>query len=98
MYAIRSYYVIEKQNSKVNTIKSKKRNTSKIDTQKEVLRALDMYVNFAKEYLALDVYSGRKSESEKFAGAVNTYGVEALMQDGKALQFGTSHDLGQNFA
>jgi prolyl-tRNA synthetase len=72
--------------------------TSKEESQKEVLRALDMYVSFAKEALALDVYSGRKSESEKFAGAVNTYGVEALMQDGKALQFGTSHDLGQNFA
>lgn len=71
---------------------------TKEESEKEVLRALEMYVSFAKEALALDVYSGRKSESEKFAGAVNTYGVEALMQDGKALQFGTSHDLGQNFA
>ena len=72
--------------------------TTKEESEKEVLRALDMYVQFAKEVLALDVYTGRKSESEKFAGAINTYGVEALMQDGKALQFGTSHDLGQNFA
>lgn len=64
----------------------------------EVLRALKMYSDFAKEYLALAVYTGKKSESEKFAGAVDTYGVEALMQDGKGLQFGTSHDLGQNFA
>ncbi|MGI6423391.1 MAG: proline--tRNA ligase [Candidatus Dojkabacteria bacterium] len=68
------------------------------EAKAEVLRALNMYVDFAKEVLALDVYSGKKSESEKFAGAVDTYGVEALMQDGKALQFGTSHDLGQNFA
>ena len=68
------------------------------ESEKEVLRALRMYSDFAKEVLALEVYSGRKSESEKFAGALNTYGVEALMQDGKALQFGTSHDLGQNFA
>ena len=68
------------------------------ESEKEVLRALKMYSDFAKDVLALEVYSGRKSESEKFAGALNTYGVEALMQDGKALQFGTSHDLGQNFA
>ncbi len=68
------------------------------ESEKEVLRALEMYSDFAREVLALEVYSGRKSESEKFAGALNTYGVEALMQDGKALQFGTSHDLGQNFA
>ncbi len=46
----------------------------------------------------METYTGKKSESEKFAGAVDTYGVEALMQDGKALQFGTSHDLGQNFS
>lgn len=68
------------------------------ESEKEVLRTLEMYSDFAREVLALEVYSGRKSESEKFAGALNTYGVEALMQDGKALQFGTSHDLGQNFA
>lgn len=68
------------------------------ESEEEVRRALNMYANFAKEVLSLDVYTGRKSESEKFAGAINTYGVEALMQDGKALQFGTSHDLGQNFA
>ncbi|NLZ24447.1 proline--tRNA ligase [Candidatus Dojkabacteria bacterium] len=68
------------------------------EAEKQVIDALNMYVRFAKEILALDTYSGRKSDSEKFAGAVDTYGVEALMQDGKALQFGTSHDLGQNFA
>ena len=64
----------------------------------EVKSAIDIYVKFAKEYLALAVYAGKKSQSEKFAGALDTYGVEAMMQDGKGLQFGTSHDLGQNFA
>lgn len=68
------------------------------EAEKEVLDRADMYATFAREYLALEVYSGRKSESEKFAGAVNTYGAEAMMQDGKALQFSTSHNLGQNFA
>ncbi len=65
---------------------------------KEVKDMLQMYVDFARDMLAMDTYSGRKSESEKFAGAVDTYGVEAMMPDGKSLQFGTSHDLGQNFA
>lgn len=68
------------------------------EAQEEVQRALKMYVDFAKEYLAMETYFGRKSASEKFAGALDTYGVEAMMQDGKALQFGTSHDLGQNFS
>jgi prolyl-tRNA synthetase len=65
---------------------------------KEVKDMLKMYVDFARDVLAVETYSGRKSESEKFAGAVNTFGVEAMMPDGKSLQFGTSHDLGQNFA
>jgi prolyl-tRNA synthetase len=68
------------------------------EAKKEVLDRLNMYVEFAREFLAMETYYGKKSESEKFAGAVDTYGVEAMMQDGKALQFGTSHDLGQNFA
>jgi len=68
------------------------------ESLKQVNEAFEMYREFAKDVLAIDVYGGRKSESEKFAGAVNTYGVEALMQDGKALQLGTSHDLGQNFS
>ncbi len=72
--------------------------TTHEESQEEVLRALKMYCDFAKEVLSVNVYSGKKSESERFAGAVNTFGVEALMPDGKALQFGTSHDLGQNFA
>ena len=65
---------------------------------KEVLDMLEMYRVFARDVLALETVTGRKSDSEKFAGAVDTYGVEAMMQDGKSLQFGTSHDLGQNFA
>jgi prolyl-tRNA synthetase len=68
------------------------------EAREEVLERLNMYVEFAREYLAMETYFGKKSQSEKFAGAVDTYGVEAMMQDGKALQFGTSHDLGQNFS
>jgi len=64
----------------------------------ETLRMLDVYKTFAQEYLALPVLTGIKSESEKFAGAVDTYAIEAMMQDKKALQAGTSHFLGQNFA
>ncbi len=62
------------------------------------LRMLDVYTQFAKEYLAMPVIPGKKTPSEKFAGAVDTYSIEAMMQDGKALQAGTSHLLGQNFA
>lgn len=58
----------------------------------------EVYRAFAEDYLAVPVIPGRKSESERFAGAVTTYTIEAMMQDGKALQFGTSHFLGQNFA
>lgn len=68
------------------------------ESLKEAIDRMEMYVQFAREYLAMDVCYGKKSEMEKFAGAVDTYGIEALMQDGKALQFGTSHDLGQNFS
>jgi prolyl-tRNA synthetase len=59
---------------------------------------LDVYAKFAEEYLALPVIKGKKTESERFAGAIDTYCIEGLMQDGKALQCGTSHFLGQNFA
>lgn len=59
---------------------------------------LDVYRTFAEEYMAMPVITGVKTESERFAGAVDTYCIEALMQDGKALQAGTSHFLGQNFA
>jgi prolyl-tRNA synthetase len=68
------------------------------DAQAETLTMLEVYKDFAENVLALPVYSGAKTESEKFPGAVTTYCIEALMQDGKALQCGTSHYLGQNFA
>ena len=64
----------------------------------ETVRILDIYADFAENYMAMPVIKGVKTESEKFAGAVRTYCIEALMQDGKALQAGTSHFLGQNFA
>jgi prolyl-tRNA synthetase len=68
------------------------------ECREEVLRMLDVYRDFCETDLALPVWSGQKSDSEKFAGAEDTYCVEALMRDGKALQAGTSHDLGQHFA
>jgi len=64
----------------------------------ETLQMLDVYTEFAVEDAAIPVIPGRKSESEKFAGAVTSYTIEAMMGDGKALQSGTSHFLGQNFA
>jgi prolyl-tRNA synthetase len=64
----------------------------------ETVRMLNVYANFAENYMAVPVIKGVKTESEKFAGAVDTYTIETLMQDGKALQGGTSHFLGQNFA
>jgi prolyl-tRNA synthetase len=64
----------------------------------ETKKMLDVYAEFAEQYMALPVIKGVKSESERFAGAVDTYCIEALMQDGKALQAGTSHFLGQNFS
>lgn len=63
----------------------------------EVMRMLDVYARFAEDFMAMPVIRGRKSDSEKFAGAVASYSIEAMMQDGKALQAGTTHDLGQNF-
>ncbi len=68
------------------------------EAEEETLRMLDVYATFAEEYMAVPVLKGVKTEKEKFAGAVRTYCIEALMQDNKALQSGTSHDLGQNFA
>lgn len=64
----------------------------------ETRRMLDVYATFAEEYMALPVIKGVKTPNERFAGAEDTYCIEALMQDGKALQAGTSHFLGQNFA
>ena len=68
------------------------------EAREETLRMLEVYRTFVEEYMAVPVLTGIKSESEKFAGAVATYAIEALMQDRKALQAGTSHFLGQNFA
>jgi len=64
----------------------------------ETERMINVYADFARNYMALPVVKGYKTESEKFAGAIDTYAIEALMQDGKGLQAGTSHFLGQNFA
>jgi len=71
---------------------------SKEEAIKEVKLINNLYANFIENYMAIPVIQGLKSESERFAGAVETFCVEALMQDGKALQAGTSHFLGQNFA
>ena len=68
------------------------------EAQEEVLRMLEVYRTFAEEWMAMPVLAGQKSDSEKFAGALRTYSIEAMMQDKKALQAGTSHNLGQNFA
>ena len=64
----------------------------------ETLKIINLYADFAENWIALPVIKGRKTESERFAGAIDTYSIEAMMQDGKALQSGTSHFLGQNFA
>ena len=64
----------------------------------ETEQMIDVYADFAKNFMAMPVIKGVKSENERFAGALETYSIEALMQDGKALQAGTSHFLGQNFA
>ncbi len=68
------------------------------EAEEEALKILDIYTNFVEEDLAIPVVKGIKSESEKFAGALRTYCIEALMSDGKALQAGTSHNLGQHFS
>ena len=68
------------------------------EAREETSRMLDVYADFAEQYMAMPVVKGRKTESERFAGAEDTLCIEALMQDGKALQAGTSHFLGQNFA
>jgi prolyl-tRNA synthetase len=68
------------------------------EAEEEARRMLDVYAAFAEETMAVPVIKGRKTESEKFPGALRTYCIEAMMQDTKALQAGTSHHLGQNFA
>jgi prolyl-tRNA synthetase len=71
---------------------------TKAEAVEEARKMLDVYADFAENWMAMPVIKGVKSESERFAGAEDTYCIEALMQDGKALQAGTSHFLGQNFA
>ncbi len=71
---------------------------TKQEAEAETLKMLDVYENFARNYLALPVIKGMKTADERFPGAVDTYCIEAMMQDGKALQAATSHFLGQNFA
>ncbi len=71
---------------------------TKEEAQAEAIQMLNVYANFAEKYMAVPVIKGVKSANERFAGALETYTIEAMMQDGKALQSGTSHFLGQNFA
>ena len=68
------------------------------EAEAEAKKMLEVYADFAENYMAVPVIKGIKSPNERFAGAVDTYTIEAMMQDGKALQSGTSHFLGQNFA
>jgi len=72
--------------------------TTKEEAIEEARKMHDIYADFAESIMAMPVVKGSKSESERFAGALDTYTIEAMMQDGKALQAGTSHFLGQNFA
>ncbi|MBI4602594.1 MAG: proline--tRNA ligase, partial [Planctomycetes bacterium] len=71
---------------------------TKAEAVEETLRMLEVYRRFAENVMAVPVLTGKKTENEKFKGAVDTYSIEAMMQDGKALQAGTSHYLGENFA
>ena len=68
------------------------------EAMEETEKIINLYADFAENYIGVPVIKGRKTEEERFAGAVDTYSIEAMMQDGKALQSGTSHFLGQNFA
>ena len=69
-----------------------------MEAREETLKMLDVYEDFARDFMAMPVIKGEKCSWERFPGAVNTYTIEAMMQDRKALQAGTSHFLGQNFA
>ena len=71
---------------------------TKIEAEEETEKIINLYSDFAQNFMAMPVIIGSKSENERFAGALDTLTIEALMQDGKALQAGTSHFLGQNFA
>src|SRR6187455_3217961 len=71
---------------------------TKEEAVEETLKMLDVYATFAQDYMAMPVIKGEKTAGERFPGAVDTYAIEAMMQDRKALQAGTSHFLGQNFS
>jgi len=71
---------------------------TKAEAVEETHKMINVYADFAENFMAMPVIKGTKTEIERFAGAIETYAIEALMQDGKALQSGTSHFLGQNFA
>ncbi len=71
---------------------------TKAEALEETKKMIDVYEEFAREFLAIPVFKGEKTPDERFPGAINSYCIEAMMQDGKALQAGTSHFLGQNFA
>ncbi len=71
---------------------------TELEAEEETLKILKVYTSFAEDYMAIPVIQGFKTDKERFAGAVRTYCIEAMMQDKKALQAGTSHYLGQNFA
>ncbi|MDE6337580.1 MAG: proline--tRNA ligase [Muribaculaceae bacterium] len=68
------------------------------ESEKRTVQMINLYADFVENYMAIPVIKGVKTANERFAGAINTYTIEAMMQDGKALQSGTSHNLGQNFA
>ncbi len=68
------------------------------ESERRTVQMINLYADFVENYMAIPVIKGVKTANERFAGAVNTYTIEAMMQDGKALQSGTSHNLGQNFA
>src|SRR5881392_715745 len=70
---------------------------TKQEAERETRQMLDVYAEFAESFMAMPVIKGKKTEGERFPGALRTYSCEAMMQDGKALQSGTSHFLGQNF-
>ena len=71
---------------------------TRAEAEEETCKMLDVYATFAQDYMAMPVIRGEKTAGERFPGAVNTYSIEAMMQDRKALQAGTSHFLGQNFS
>jgi len=82
----------------LDSILSHTAHATKTEAIAETAQMNEIYANFVQDFMAIPVVQGRKTESERFAGADDTYCIEALMQDGKALQAGTSHFLGQNFA